>query len=174
MPVPATQRYEMACAADPAVGLLLAKSVAGTDSRAPDRGVLEAAPSAGRAFTPALPGGHHFDLVEACSSESVSKKWCYTPEYAQSPYAWDGHPRGMKWRVPLLVDLEVRLVAYRAYLRDHGLSSWSRGLLGAASSAGVSKPTVAPCACTRPGAPTGTRKPPVYSIPLKKANPDIP
>ncbi|MEA2533225.1 MAG: hypothetical protein QOJ93_1036, partial [Actinomycetota bacterium] len=29
----------MACAADPAVGLLLAKSVAVTDSRAPDRGV---------------------------------------------------------------------------------------------------------------------------------------
>jgi len=48
----------------------------------------------------------------------------------------------MKWRVPLLVNLEVRLVAYRAYLRDHGLSSWSRGLLGAASSAGVSKPTI--------------------------------
>ena len=53
---------------------------------------------------------------------SVSKKWCYTPEYAQSPYARADHPRGMKWRVPLLVDLEVRLVAYRAYLRDHGLS----------------------------------------------------
>jgi len=34
----------MACAADPAVSLLLAKSVAVTDSRAPDRGVLEAAP----------------------------------------------------------------------------------------------------------------------------------
>src|SRR5207302_1171884 len=42
-------RHEMACAADPAVSLLLAKSVAVTDSRAPDRGVLEAAPSAGRA-----------------------------------------------------------------------------------------------------------------------------
>jgi hypothetical protein len=67
----------------------------------------------------------------ACSSVSVSKKWCCTPEYAQSPYACAGHPRGMKWRVPLLVDLEVRLVAYRAYLRDHGLSSRPRGLLGA-------------------------------------------
>src|ERR1700730_7001622 len=67
----------------------------------------------------------------ACSSVSVSKKWCYTPEYAQSPYACAGHPRGMKWRVPLLVDLEIRLVAYRAYLRDRGLSSWPRGPLGA-------------------------------------------
>jgi hypothetical protein len=68
----------------------------------------------------------HRRMFLACSSVSVSKKWCYTPEYAQSPCACAGHPRGMKWRVPLLVDLEVRLVAYRAYLRDHGLSSWPR------------------------------------------------